>query len=347
MNASEFNELNSDTKFKIIKNGLKNAVNPFDVLGSDPQKTYKRLARTVHPDMGGDSEAFMLLSDLMGNAEAEIAMGVYGAKTPSIVSISGIEYPLLKKLGSGDTSDVWLTEGDCVVKIVRDTADIDLLDSEFQTLKYLAGHTLIDDHDTPEPIAFDENGAVYHYDTEYLCPPEDLVTLERLATDYSFLLPVKAIGWLWRRILGELMRPHALGIVSASLTPDNLLVDTTDHRIVHIDWKFASKNENVIELISDKWAKIYPPSIFLKEKPNPAVDIYMAAQCMLYANTAMPEPMQNYFEALTGKWGTVPYDIQKLLDIWNDVMYRHLGWKKEFVVMNYAPAVLDWSWFWG
>lgn len=347
MNASEFYELNQSTKLQMVSAALKEFPLPHVVFGPDAQKTYKKLAKIVHPDMGGTDEAFHNLTVLWEHANAQMALGEYG-KTPGVVGIEieGIVYALRKKLGSGDTCDVWLTDGDNIVKILRDKADVDLLDSEVQHLRRMADAVLKDEHDIPEVVAFDAEGAVYHYNTEFLCLPEQLVTLEKLAEDYHHALPVKAIGWLWRRILGSLMRPHTLGIVHAGLTPENILVDVYNHRIVVIDWKFASINESVIDTIPDEWADLYPPEVMAREKPTPAIDVYMAAKDMLFSNTAMPEPMKTYFEALTGKWGTVPYDLSQLMSIWSTVIYDHLGWKREFVILDYDPVELDWSWFW-
>lgn len=344
MNASDFNELNSNTKFKLVKAGLLQPHDAFEVLGKDPQRSYRQIAKIVHPDKGGDEEAFNRLGYYLTASEEEAKLGTYGIKVPQTATIEGIAYTLHRQLGSGDSCDVWLSDSDHIIKIPRDSADIDLLDTEVQHLRYMADNTLRDDHDIPEVVAIDGNGAVYHYNTEFICPPEDLVTLEKLADDYDHAIPIKAVGWLWRRIISGLMRPHALGLVHAAITPDNVLVDTVNHRIVLIDWKYTSKNESVIEFIPDRWKAIYPPQVLGKLPPDPGVDIYMAAQCMKQS-FVLPVPMKDYFDALSGKWGQVPSNPQYLLSIWDTVMYEHLGWKKEFVILPHEPIEVDWSWF--
>lgn len=348
MNKSDFLKLEASQQASFVHRALNEESDLHTIFGDEPKTTYLNLSKVVHPDRGGTDAAFQCLNAKWELAQDQINLGIYGDHANS-VDVEGTLFPLLRKMAEGEIANVYLSEAEnglpCVIKIVRDFGDIYMMQREVEALNFLAAQPLDDFNTLPIIITSSKIATVWNYDLEVVSEPEQLVSLYDLAASFDNLLPDKAVGWIWRRVLGSLLKPGHYGVVHGAMTPDNILIDYQQHRSVLVGWGHSTLNQAIIEDIPADWEDMYPTSVLAKEKPTPRVDVHVAAESMLWAAKSMPAPMKVYFEGMTGKYGETPYSIPRLLEMWDMVLYQHLGWKKEFVPLAYNPKVVDWTWF--
>lgn len=346
MNYNEFQALPQDKQALVLKQAMATA-SAFEVLRQDPKTSYRNLAKILHPDNGGDGAAFSRLHELKTQADAEIAAGDYGVTAAKAQVIDNMPYPLLRKLGEGDFADVWLTVDNSIVKIARDDNDSDFLANEVTVLTKLADSGIPLEDTVPHVGPHFESATVLYFNEDTLPAVEKLFTLEQLAQQYENDIPERAIGWIWRRMLGSLVVPHYIGITHAGFTPDNFLIANDDetHRGILIGWGHAVLNGSPLTSVQTKWEALYPQDVLNGMATSPRMDIYMAAQSMLWSAKNLPAQMKVYFEGMTGKYGRIPYNPTQLLQDWDAIMYQQLGWKKEWVPLEYIDNQIDFDWF--
>ena len=207
----------------------------------------------------------------------------------------------------------------------------------------------ISPHYIPMLHRFDADGQVFNvveFKSDRHSSPDLFYTLAEIKNISEGEIPIKVIGWLWRRILGGLIFPHHEGFINCGITPDSIWIDPASHSVVLMDWYNASKHQDQPRLIVPKWRLMYPPEILAKDLPTPATDICMAAKVMLWAFPGMPPEMKLYFSVLAQDSVRARIsDIDLLLKEWDRVMYDRLNWKREFVPFEFNPQI-NWEWWW-
>lgn len=352
MNA--FDNLETSEQIRRIRIALSWIETPELLFGDNAKEAkarYRKLARRIHPDVAKVEEAEFastVLNVLWEAATERIEDKSYGLP---ILTIGDYECQTL--LGVGDIADIYQGNDDIVkgysIKIVRDSADNYLMDNEQYTLDKLVNN------DTPESmkryypevvnVLDDGKGAVVEVLRYQDIQPYELVSLKQLGDYYDNRMPVRHIGWIWRRLIAALGYAHRQGVIHAAVTPDNILIEPVNHGLVLIDWIYASQNQAPIVAISTDWRDSYPPEVLDKHTPLPAVDTYMGAKSMLWACNDMPDALQAYFV----NWCTTeselvrPDDFKTLLAEFDRTIYDKLGWQREFVPMD---DLLKWEWFW-
>lgn len=364
---------------RLVDDALRDARTPAEVFGPDPTQAkhvFHNLSKFVHPDSDNGKvhphsaqAAFVRLRALWGEAEIQIQAKTYGLPMTNPISgdaptavVEGIEYSLGSRLGTGDLADVFegrnLVNASAVVfKVCRDPRNNDLMENEAaalsliaQTEGYSEGRRFL-----PALISTfmmnDLRVNVLKYHETYMPAPSRIYSLARIAYHFDNALDAKALGWLWRRLLGACVTPHEAGVIHASIVPDNIMIDPASHGAVLIDWCHASIGQSVITSLSLPWQNFYPLEITDKEPPLPSLDIYMAARCMLWASRKgkLPEPMMDYFSICT--WVTPqgrPDKVKLLIDMWDDLLFNRLRWPREFIELPFDPndVAVDFSWWW-
>jgi serine/threonine protein kinase len=183
-----------------------------------------------------------------------------------------------------------------VFKIARDARSNLYLANEARVLRQLA--TAVDSASfipfIPEVVdSFTQGGSdheparqanvlAYHPDIK---SPDLLYTLEEVRAAYPGGLDQKDVAWIWRRLLNVLSFCHRTGVAHCAVLPGHVLIEPEDHKLVLIDWCFATTR--------DRWS-VAPSSAgtgmlarwFMRDGiPRPAIpvlDISLAAQCMIY-----------------------------------------------------------------
>lgn len=316
---------------------------PVSVFGlTNAKERYRKLSAMYHPDVWRTNPVIYPLAE-----DLQIALNLEWKEYNSGGTGQG---GLL--LGRGDVADVYL-DGDNVKKISR--GDNDLIEHEADILKTLNAHPNYEAYArmyVPRLIGlgYNEDDLAINtigYTDDVL--PEQLFTLKQLAVSYDYAPPIKAAGWIWRRILAALSLGHLIGVIHGAVTPDNILLKPgiegqQQHRGYLIDWTMATSMDGSVLVMSNEWADLYPPETLRKLPATPAFDAYMAAKSMLWAFRNMPREMERYFERCTvaSNFGR-GWKFVELVDQWNTVMYDRLGWNREFVPLNFAAV--DWSWW--
>lgn len=304
----------------------------------------RNLVKAYHPDLHRqDKDVYGLAEDFIADLNT-----LYDSWDESGVMTERV-------LGVGEISRVTANADGSVTKRLT-TGDVDLFKREAEILteinalplyaseafKYIP-RLLVDDMD---------DGGYYHiigYSDDVR--GDELISLTALAEMYDRNIPVKAIAWIWRRVLAALSIPHAFGYLHGCVLPDNIMlkpgmVGEKQHRGYLIDWTCATKSGAKFPYVVDKWEAFYPPEVLTQGDDNsvPATDIYMAAKSMLWACTNMPAAMKRYFSACTlpDKYARL-YKPSQLFDLFDKLMYDELGWQKEFVPLN--VTVVDWEWW--
>lgn len=268
-------------------------------------------------------------------------------------------YAVTHLIAEGDLSNVYRTtfnnhgvarQG--VIKITRDPIDNDLVENEARVLQHLHSSNRIEDFGMFLPTV--ENTLQYtdkagspprqvnvlamHPD---VTSPMELYNLEEVRQHHGKIDP-RDMAWMWRRVLSILGFVHQNNVVHGAVLPTHILIEPVDHKLLLIDWSYAvhkPSDTNIIKAVSKPYEKWYPLEVFAKERPTPALDIYMAAQSMLYllgltppiiASFAPMEPqLQRYFErCLASQPSKRPNDAWELLEEYDRIIESLWGERK-------------------
>ena len=370
MNHSEFATLPTARQLQLMEGALKTVTNPAQVFGDNPKrvnKVYRRLSKVFHPDAGGNEAVFQMLTALYERAKQDIADGEYGnANVLGMVRAveDGTLIELNTLLGEGDAHRVYAGTNEVVgmpqVAKVCISPDYEFAseNEEFilRALQSAPGYDTVR-HYFPQFVLVGRNAVgarvnVLSYDRNFIAHPSELASLKTVVDSIGFL-DVRHIGWIWRKLLLGMKFAHHHGVIHACLTPDNILltVHPDKHGVVLGGWIHASYNQSALTSISVDWLdSIYPPDAVVNERvaPLPALDVYMAAASMNWACPLMPTELITYFNwCMAHNPLARPSDMDFMLQEFDSVIFDTLGWKREFVPLNYASSQVDWSWFHG
>jgi hypothetical protein len=217
-------------------------------------------------------------------------------------------YRVLTRLAVGSISSIYRCQTEKapdrigIFKIARDHRGNHAIENEAASLRELCRPAqspflpvLVDSFSnagTPgEPPRF---ANVLAYDPQ-IKSPDELYTLNEVAAAYPNGLDAKDVAWIWRRILNVLGLCHASGYAHGAVLPEHVLIEPKDHKLVLIDWCFARPRsrwdqpaENVAIASMKKWYQWnYQP-----RPASPALDIALAAHCMVYLLNGGGEAIQ-------------------------------------------------------
>jgi serine/threonine protein kinase len=178
-----------------------------------------------------------------------------------------------------------------VFKIAREPMSNALVANESQVLRHLhqsdhdkrfapflptVRHSFAYGTDTPRQA----NVLTLH---DLIHSPDDLYTLGEVRAFHDKGLDGRDVAWIWRRLLNILGFAHSTGVVHGAVLPMHVLIEPKDHKLVLIDWCFATWPGDPPKSIAltggyDAWYKRDGAS---SRPPTPAVDVAFGARCMI------------------------------------------------------------------
>lgn len=225
-----------------------------------------------------------------------------GDHEPVVLTVEGRSYRVLDRLAVGSLASLYRcsVSNDAgrplgVFKISRDARSNSAIANEATILKRLGAATNAQSFlpFLPEIIdSFTQGGSdrepprqanvlAYHPEIK---SPDDLYTLEEVRAAYPGGLDPKDVAWIWRRLLTIISFCHNQGVAHAAVLPCHVLIEPVDHKLVLIDWCFASTRSEwgtVPSAASGALSRWFARDGVLRPVA-PTLDIVLAARCMIY-----------------------------------------------------------------
>lgn len=283
---------------------VRGAKKPADLFGAAPleeaAKLYKRLARELHPDAGGDADLFAKLNRLWGefNNTGDIS-----------ITTKNHVYSVGDRFERGDVANLYETTYDngrypCVLKLARSPRDNDLMLREARALRALSAGERKFRPFVPELLDS------FRYSTDSTERRANVInrlngfyTLRDVRGAYPMGVDPKDMTWMLKRLLITLGFAHQLGVIHGGVTPDHVMIHPEKHGLVLVDWTAAClKEDGIVPLISPDWQDMYPTEVSEKKKPGSGTDIFMAFKCMDYicgGRSKLPTAMRGFFNGVT------------------------------------------------
>ncbi len=200
-----------------------------------------------------------------------------------------------------------------VLKVVRNTADNDLIANEARILNKLFPKSeddvkfyrylprLLENFQLPRS----GRGASIFPLMEGYIPVADILQAYPEGIDFRDMV------WMFKRTLVGIGFAHKSGVAHGAVLPPHVLIHPLGHGAKIIDWSFAVDAGDHIHGISGPYRDYYPPEVFDKEKALPATDIYMASKCVVALlggdvkensiPTKVPQEIRDFFEPCLAK----------------------------------------------
>lgn len=359
-----------------IRMSLDHALSPEEVFGpltgskaeklEAAKKVFRQIAKVVHPDIYQGTRDFMQanttfkkLARLWEEAQMSIECGTYGttkkgaAFTPFSIRTKKCQHTVEHFQFDGDVCTLYKgissltdTRKPCLLKFPIQPCDNDLVLNETRILQHLKKgkeyaklryfvSQLID------TFAYQEQSSGIVRQVNVLSyQDEGWYSLQEVREAYPQGIDAKDMAWIWRRLLVALGFAHANHVIHGAVLPIHILISPRQHGLTLIDWSYAVLDPpttgEYISAISTPYRDWYPEEVFAREMPAPALDIAMAAKCMLYLLNGnphenmlparLPWQLQNYLKACTlPRPHQRPQDASALLDDFDALIERLWG----------------------
>lgn len=317
-----------------------NAATPEELFGMPPSgdaalvemwvsRAYRRLARKLHPDKGGDPAEFMRLNDMYETAVRLIRAGSYGKERPPVITVTANRrhYTLTDRLAVGDFCDVYrCAQG--VFKIVRVPRDNDLLRAEAHSLRSLGALEDVLHPFVPQllgSIAVKQSGGRVRQ-ALLLDNLDGFYSLDDVLRLRATPLDGRDMAWMWRRLLFVLGAVHRqIGLTHGAVVPSNVMIHPQKHGLVLIDWAYAVKHGERLKAVSGTYRHLYPDEATGKQPVGPEEDIYMGAKTMLHICPNLPRSLRAYFRSCLLPRRMRPADAWEMQETFDEVLERTYG----------------------
>jgi serine/threonine protein kinase len=212
------------------------------------------------------------------------------------VSVAGVPYRILGRLGRGECCDVFLAERArrlterTVIKVLRSSDDVDMLDREKDVLQALHGADVQGSHHfstrVPEVVRGgrmksqegERSALVLRHASGFTH------SLADLRNSYPEGIDPRHAVWMWRRMLETLGWVHRAGFAHGALVPRHFLVHARDHGIRVIGWSCATRLDPTEPLpaMIENGGIDYPEGVRESRQATRATDIAMSARSIRY-----------------------------------------------------------------
>jgi hypothetical protein len=249
---------------------------------------------------------------------------------------------------------------DGIFKIARDSRSNPLIENEAQVLRHLHAadrekrytpflprvvQTLEVADEIPGTV---RKANVLHLDHE-IPSPDSTYTLEEVRFHHPAGLDPRDMAWIWRRLLSILGFLHRNDTLHTAVLPLHVLIEPKEHKLVLIDFcgaiAGAKRKSTPLRLIHGGNELWYPADV--RHAPaTPAVDVQMAARCMIdllggdpvrasFPDTLPPALQRHMERCLSASAASVP-DAWELLEDF-DRLIESLWGPRRFRVLRLPP----------
>ncbi|SDT79084.1 molecular chaperone DnaJ [Actinoplanes derwentensis] len=295
------------------------AADDFQELGE--RHAYRKWAKLVHPDTVGAAHRAAAT-----NAFAKLA-DLYKGKTAGPV-LQGRRrcYRMDRVQASGDLAELYV-DGDVLVKVPRDPADNDLMETEATALRRLWSEG--DPKFRPYAPRLIESFVVEDQQrrrrrVNVLARQAGMISLAEVGRASR---DPRDVAWMWRRLLTALGWAHRAGVTHGAVLEEHVLIHPEQHGLVLVDWCYAGHRPAAIvkARVSD-----YPPEVRNDRLAGPATDIYMATGLMArLIGPRMPAEMRRFAAGCMYDAPRMrPQDAWALLGEFDELINRLYGPRK-------------------
>lgn len=256
---------------------------------------YRRLAKSIHPDMFSKqsdkdeaNKAFQKLNELWesynGSSNGEPNTTTTKTK-PNTVKTSKREYALVQEiLGDPFFTRFNATYDDghlnATVLLTANSGDDDLTENHIRAIRKIQ-------QDIPKEFQafYPDIVELFQHEKDnekrrgiVQTHHEGLVPFNKIMERYPKGISGRDVAWIFRRMLVAVGNAHDIGLVNSAITMDTLYIQPEQHGVVLSDWQYSVDEGQTLRAVPPKW-KIYYPEIYLnKAKVTPSLDINMCAQ---------------------------------------------------------------------
>jgi hypothetical protein len=332
------------------------------------RKVYVHIARVVHPDTQEGAEnvlladkAFKALARLWEQAQVKIGNATYGrvgstgAFTAFTIQTVHHRYTIETLLTRGDLCNLYVGTATSatgtkrvLVKVPVKPQDNDLAANEALMLRHMqAGENYAKGRhfvsQLVDAFPYEERATGILRQITVLEYVEGLFSLKEVREAYPHGIDPKDMSWMWRRLLIALDVAHTNKVIHGCVLPTHVLIQPEQHGVVLIDWSYAVRDPAAthawISALSTTYQAWYPAEVLAREVPQPGLDIFMAASCMIELlggdpqRRSMPEhvpwQIQNHLKGCTLPLAHQrPQDARALLKEFDALLARLWGSRK-------------------
>jgi hypothetical protein len=116
--------------------------------------------------------------------------------------------------------------------------------------------------------------------------PDDLYSLEEVRTGHPNGIDERDMAWMWRRLLTVLGFIHQQRLAHCAVTPDHVLIEPREHKLVLVGWCGAVAFGRIPSLIPAQWRDWSDRH----DGASSATDLSAAAKTMSYLLKSPAEP---------------------------------------------------------
>jgi hypothetical protein len=317
---------------------LRHARTPADLFGPDAaeaMRTYRRLARLLHPDAGRGRTGteFTRLNALWRG---------YNQSGPITITTRRHAYRLGAKRAGGDLADLYDATYDgtrgAVIKLPRDPANGDLLEREAVALRQLPkdgdGRFLPYVPRLVESFRHRDAATGTERRANAIASLGGFFSLADVHAAYPDGLDPRDAAWMWRRLLVVLGFAHGAGVLHGAVLPEHVLIHPGKHGLVLVDWCYSVPGcyapvdpSGRVPALVERYAEWYPPEVPGREQASAATDIYMATRCMTYLmGDKASKPMRTFAKGcLLASQRRRPGNAWRLLEEFDELLERLYG----------------------
>jgi hypothetical protein len=311
---------------------------PRELFGRDraeAARTYRRMARLVHPDATGGrtTDAFTRLNALWRTYT--------GTGAPTLTTRRHA-YDLGGQVARGDLANLYAASYDgahrAVIKMPRDPGDSDLLAREAVALRQLPkdgeGRFLPYVPRLIETFRHRDPATGVRRQANAIVRLEGFRSLAEVRAAYPDGVDPRDVAWMWRRLLVALGFAHRAGVLHGAVLPEHVLIHPEQHGLVLVDWCYSvpgcyasTDPSGKVPAMVDRYADWYPDEVRRRRPASPATDIAMATHCMthLMADRA-PKALRLFAKGCTlSAQNRRPSDAWRLLREFDELLERLYG----------------------
>ncbi|MDG4821953.1 serine/threonine protein kinase [Asanoa sp. WMMD1127] len=241
----------------------------------DPHRGYLRLAAVLHPDRvapgarAAATDAFVTLTNRW-RARGTVVFGRYRvgavAHTGDLANLHDLGRGLLLKQPRRPVNNDLMEREATALRRIADAGDP-------RYLPYVP--RMVDTFRHRDPGTGQERRVNVLGSVPHLTSLADVMRLRPEGLD------PRDAAWIWRRLLVALGLAHRAGVVHGAVLPEHILIETTDHGVVLVDWCYSVVDGlDHVPAVVERYADWYPPEVHNRLPPEPGTDIAMAARSM-------------------------------------------------------------------